>query len=105
MPAVAGVQTQFNRGRRTYRGRGSRSSSAVHERALKRWAEGRAADLAILEPPTKTCWASSTFYFHSERRVEVGYVVAPEARGRGFATRALVLVSRWGFESFPTVGR
>jgi ribosomal-protein-alanine N-acetyltransferase len=31
-------------------------------------------------------------------RAEIGYWVRAEARGRGLATRALVLVSRWGFD-------
>jgi RimJ/RimL family protein N-acetyltransferase len=29
---------------------------------------------------------------------EIGYVIAPSARGRGVAGRAIALVSRWGFE-------
>jgi RimJ/RimL family protein N-acetyltransferase len=29
---------------------------------------------------------------------EIGYVVAPEARGRGIATRTLDLLTRWGFD-------
>ena len=29
---------------------------------------------------------------------EVGYIVAPEVRGRGVAGRALELVTRWGFD-------
>jgi len=31
----------------------------------------------------------------SERRGEIGYYLAPEARGRGVATRAVRLLSRW----------
>lgn len=41
--------------------------------------EGRAADLAIVEPPGDDAFGVVNFYFHSERRVEIGYVVAPEA--------------------------
>ncbi|MFL5955662.1 MAG: GNAT family N-acetyltransferase [Gaiellaceae bacterium] len=29
---------------------------------------------------------------------EIGYMVAPEARGRGVATRAVALLTRWGFD-------
>jgi RimJ/RimL family protein N-acetyltransferase len=35
----------------------------------------------------------------SERRAEVGYWLAREARGRGHATRALVTICRWGFRN------
>ena len=31
------------------------------------------------------------------RQLELGYVVAPEARGRGVATRTLELLTEWGF--------
>jgi RimJ/RimL family protein N-acetyltransferase len=31
------------------------------------------------------------------REAEVGYIVAPEARGRGVAARALSLLTTWGF--------
>jgi RimJ/RimL family protein N-acetyltransferase len=29
---------------------------------------------------------------------EIGYVIAPEARGRGLATRCVRLLTRWGFD-------
>lgn len=32
---------------------------------------------------------------------EIGYWLAPEARGRGAATRALVLLSRWALRELP----
>ena len=32
------------------------------------------------------------------REVELGYIVHPAARGRGVATEALVLLTRWAFE-------
>jgi RimJ/RimL family protein N-acetyltransferase len=35
---------------------------------------------------------------------EIGYWLAPEARGRGAATRALVLLSRWTLREWP-IGR
>jgi len=34
---------------------------------------------------------------------QTGYWVAPEARGRGVAVRALVLVSRWALETLPLI--
>ena len=33
------------------------------------------------------------------RTVELGYVIAPSARGRGVATRALELLTEWAFET------
>jgi RimJ/RimL family protein N-acetyltransferase len=33
-----------------------------------------------------------------DREVELGYVVAPDARGRGVATRILELLTRWAFD-------
>jgi RimJ/RimL family protein N-acetyltransferase len=36
-----------------------------------------------------------------ERRGEIGYWVAPEARGRGVATRAVTLLSRWALRELP----
>jgi RimJ/RimL family protein N-acetyltransferase len=33
-----------------------------------------------------------------QREAEAGYIVAPVARGRGVATRALELLTRWGFQ-------
>jgi RimJ/RimL family protein N-acetyltransferase len=36
-----------------------------------------------------------------DRRVELGYWVAPEARGRGVATRAVRLLGDWALRSLP----
>jgi RimJ/RimL family protein N-acetyltransferase len=36
-----------------------------------------------------------------EGRCELGYWMAPEARGRGVATRAAKLLSRWAFDNLP----
>jgi RimJ/RimL family protein N-acetyltransferase len=38
---------------------------------------------------------------HEERRCELGYWVAREARGRGVATRAVRMLSAWAFENLP----
>ncbi len=34
---------------------------------------------------------------------ELGYVIAPEARGRGVASRALALLTRWAFDELGAV--
>jgi RimJ/RimL family protein N-acetyltransferase len=36
-----------------------------------------------------------------EGRCDLGYWLAPQARGRGVMTRAVVLLSRWAFEALP----
>ena len=36
-----------------------------------------------------------------ERRCELGYWLAREARGRGVATRAVRMLSAWAFENLP----
>jgi len=40
---------------------------------------------------------------HEERTAELGYVVAPSARGRGVATEALGLLSGWAFTDLDAV--
>jgi RimJ/RimL family protein N-acetyltransferase len=37
------------------------------------------------------------------RQLELGYVVAPEARGRGVATRTLELLTEWGFSELEAL--
>jgi RimJ/RimL family protein N-acetyltransferase len=37
------------------------------------------------------------------RQAELGYIVHPQARGRGVATQALVLLTRWAFDELGTV--
>ncbi len=50
------------------------------------------------------CFGVITVELHGQERVEVGYWLLPEGRGRGRATRALRLVSRWAL-SQRTVAR
>jgi [ribosomal protein S5]-alanine N-acetyltransferase len=62
-------------------------------RAATEWATGAHRSLAIADA------VSRTFLGAIEVRLgdpgSIGYWVAPGARGRGVATRALVLLSRW----------
>jgi RimJ/RimL family protein N-acetyltransferase len=37
------------------------------------------------------------------REVELGYLVAPDARGRGIATRMLAMLTRWAFDEAGAV--
>lgn len=56
-------------------------------------AEGREQTFAIVEPPADEWLGTISLRFGD--RPSVGYMTAPAARGRGLATRALTLVSRW----------
>jgi len=38
---------------------------------------------------------------YEERRCDVGYFLAPEARGRGAMTRAIRLLAAWAFDNLP----
>jgi RimJ/RimL family protein N-acetyltransferase/nitrite reductase/ring-hydroxylating ferredoxin subunit len=70
--------------------------------ALQSWHDGTGYEFAIVD-------AASDRYIGSiglnlgpnPRRHAIGYLVAPEARGRGVATRAVRLIARWAFESLP----
>ena len=37
--------------------------------------------------------------------IELGYVIAEAARGRGLATHALLLLTAWAFDTFPSIER
>lgn len=60
---------------------------------------GESADFAIIATDGGTLLGSiSLMRFHwPARRGEVGYWLGAAARGRGHATRAVGLISRWGF--------
>ena len=62
-----------------------------------------AAALAICDPGGE-CFGVVTAEAHEPGGVELGYWVLPEGRGRGRATRAVRLVSRWAL-SQPGVAR
>jgi RimJ/RimL family protein N-acetyltransferase len=69
---------------------------------LQRWdmlAAGLAAPFAIVAAPDGELLGSiSLLRIASEhRRAEVGYWLAREARGQGHASRAVTLISDWGF--------
>lgn len=61
------------------------------------WADGTFTNFAIAEPETGAAIGSMGVRWLEPDQgvVEVGYWVAPEARGKGICTRALVVVSRW----------
>ena len=64
------------------------------------WEDGSRAGFAILENPGGAFLGMIAFVaLHLDGfEAEVGYIVAPEARGRGVAIRALSLLTNWGLE-------
>ncbi len=64
------------------------------------WSDG-SAPLAIVDAETDTVLGAITVHAPVEVRASVGYWLTAEARGRGVATRALRLISRWALEELP----
>lgn len=63
---------------------------------------GDGVSLAITEPPDDRPLGSiGVRVLHGRGIAEVGYDVAAGARGRGLATAALTLVSRWALAALP----
>jgi RimJ/RimL family protein N-acetyltransferase len=60
----------------------------------RRWEDGTAATFAICSDGNR-CVGHVFVNLGGDRRGNVGYWLLPDARGRGLATRAVRLVSRW----------
>jgi RimJ/RimL family protein N-acetyltransferase len=71
---------------------------ARYERA---WDDGSAAGFAVRDVETRAAvgFAGLVRLELEQEEAEIGYVVAPSARGRGVAGRAVGLLTRWGFET------
>jgi RimJ/RimL family protein N-acetyltransferase/nitrite reductase/ring-hydroxylating ferredoxin subunit len=66
---------------------------------LQAWHDGIGYEFAIVDAATDRYLGSIGLHLGpNPRRHTIGYLVAPEARGRGIATRALRLATRWAFE-------
>jgi [ribosomal protein S5]-alanine N-acetyltransferase len=65
---------------------------------------GGGAAFAICDDVGGECFGLVTFELRDAGRAELGYWLLPEGRGRGRATRALQLMSRWAL-SQPGVAR
>lgn len=63
--------------------------------------QGARAKLAIVEPPADDCLGEITIHGidWGHGRASVGIWVAPQARGKGLARRALRLAGRWLFDA------
>jgi RimJ/RimL family protein N-acetyltransferase len=70
---------------------------------LKSLQEGSSAEVAIVDARSDELVGAMGVHLGSNpRRHSIGYWVAPHARGKGVATAALRLLSRWSFERFGT---
>lgn len=66
---------------------------------LQAWHDGTGYEFAIADAATDRYIGSIGIHIGPNlRRHAIGYLVAPEARGRGVALRALRLATHWGFE-------
>jgi RimJ/RimL family protein N-acetyltransferase/nitrite reductase/ring-hydroxylating ferredoxin subunit len=66
---------------------------------LQAWHDGSGYEFAIVEAATDLYAGSVGLHLGpNPRRHAVGYLIAPEARRRGFAVRALRLITNWSFE-------
>jgi [ribosomal protein S5]-alanine N-acetyltransferase len=59
-----------------------------------RWTEGTAATFSVCDP-NDACLGHVWVDVANSHRGSVGYWLLPEARGKGFATRSVQLISRW----------
>ncbi len=63
---------------------------------------GDGAAFAIVEPPDdRPLGAIGVRVLHGRGSAEIGYHMAADARGRGLATGALALISRWSLQMLP----
>lgn len=66
--------------------------------ARRGWQDATGVTWAIADPADDDYLGAIDLRLDGEAGAEVGYAVAPWARGRGVATAALVTACRWGFD-------
>jgi RimJ/RimL family protein N-acetyltransferase len=67
----------------------------VREVGIRGRAEGRALHSAVVERSSGRLIGSATLHLHTDP--EIGYWIAPEARGAGYAAEAAELLAGWAF--------
>jgi RimJ/RimL family protein N-acetyltransferase len=67
-------------------------------RAAQAWREGTWAVFRIVDAATDEMVGGVNLRFAEWQIAEVSYLVRASARGRGLATRAVLLVARWAFD-------
>jgi RimJ/RimL family protein N-acetyltransferase len=68
------------------------------------WEDGSRAGFAILGRDGGFLGFAAAVDLHlGHREGELGYLVAPAARGRGIARRAVQLLTRWGFDELGLI--
>ena len=75
-------------------GRSTLAAKEALELNRRRWAHGEAATFAICDTADQ-CIGHVFVNLGTSQRATVGYWLLPEARGKGLATRAVRLISRW----------
>jgi RimJ/RimL family protein N-acetyltransferase len=78
-------------------GRATDTARGLLQLNRDRWQRGDAATFAICDDADR-CVGHVFINLGADRRGTIGYWLLPEARGRGHATRAVRLVSRWAYE-------
>ena len=75
--------------------------------AAEAWSSGREPTFVIADAASRTLLGTIAVPRRPDEpgKAAVGYWLAPEARGRGAATRAVRLVSRWVFTAEPGLVR
>jgi len=72
----------------------------VHDHVPAEWAKGVEAIFAVVDDADAYAGSIDLRISAADPAVgEVGFLIAPHARGRGYATAALRAISRWGFDA------
>lgn len=77
--------------------RRSHAEAFVHEHAARRWAHGEGVVFVIADRADAACGTIELRLSADPVVAEVGFLVAPAARGRGYAAAALRALAGWGY--------